>query len=311
MSKILITNENGKGQWVELTNTNLVTGPNIIPAQDNLYTLGTPENRWNSISVGGGTIYITDAITEQEVALTVSDGVFLLNGVVQAQLPNLGVENITFSDNTIQSTAAQGITGPTGHSGTNGSQGAAGATGATGSTGATGPTGPTGHIGDTGPTGPSNVAYWGSFWSNQTQTNPTPAIIRSITLNHSDIDNNGVTIQSNSQITFANAGVYNIQFSAQLEKTDNGVDLVEIWLSKNGTNIADTNTKVTLNGNGAKAVAAWNFLIKLNAGDYIELKWYSADIHVRILAESEVVSPGPPNLSRPAIPSIILTAYKI
>jgi hypothetical protein len=170
-------------------------------------------------------------------------------------------------------------------------------------------TGPTGHIGDTGPTGPSNVAYWGSFWSDQTQTNPTPAIIRSITLNHSDTDNNGVTIQSNSQITCANAGVYNIQFSAQLEKTDNGVDLVEIWLSKNGTNIADTNTKVTLNGNGAKAVAAWNFLIKLNAGDYIELKWYSADTHAQILAEPAVTSPL--NLARPAIPSIILTAYKI
>jgi hypothetical protein len=220
--------------------------------------------------------------------------------------------NLTIKNNVITAemiSNSELITGPTGHIGDTGPTGNTGPTGHIGDTGPTGNTGPTGHIGDTGPTGPSNVAYWGSFWSDQTQTNPTPAIIRSITLNHSDTDNNGVTIQSNSQITCANAGVYNIQFSAQLEKTDNGVDLVEIWLSKNGTNIADTNTKVTLNGNGAKAVAAWNFLIKLNAGDYIELKWYSADTHAQILAEPAVTSPL--NLARPAIPSIILTAYKI
>ena len=174
-------------------------------------------------------------------------------------------------------------------------------------------TGPTGHIGDTGPTGntgptgPANVAYWGSFWSTVEQLNTsTPVDIRTFTFNSNDPLNNGVTVVDYSKITVANAGVYNIQFSAQLEKTDSGTDTIEIWINKNNEIIPNTNTHVTLVGNTAKQVAAWNFLINLNANDYVELKWYSTDTAIKIHYHDVFTNP-----SRPTIPSIILTAYKI
>jgi hypothetical protein len=80
----------------------------ILPAADNTYVLGNSENRWKSISIGEGTIYITDATLGTEAEITVDNGVFLINGIAQAQLPNLAVTNLTFADNTVQTTAYTG-----------------------------------------------------------------------------------------------------------------------------------------------------------------------------------------------------------
>jgi hypothetical protein len=78
----------------------------ILPAVDNAYTLGNSDYRWKSISIGEGTIFITDATLGTEAGLTIDNGVFFINGVAQAQLPNIAVTNLNFNDNTTQTTAA-------------------------------------------------------------------------------------------------------------------------------------------------------------------------------------------------------------
>jgi hypothetical protein len=107
-----------------------------------------------------------------------------------------------------------------------------------------------------------------------------------------------------SQITMTLGGVYNIQFSIQIEKTDAGTDTVYFWLSKNGNNVANTNTAVTLVGNNAKQVAAWNFVEAAASGDYYELYWSSTDAAMQLVS-----IPSPP--VGPAIPSVILTVSQI
>jgi hypothetical protein len=87
----------------------LAIGSNIVPAVDNTYSLGNTSLRWQSISIGGGTIYITDSGNNNQVALTVNNGVFNIDGIAQAQLSNIAVTNLTFSDSTVQTTAAIGI----------------------------------------------------------------------------------------------------------------------------------------------------------------------------------------------------------
>lgn len=77
----------------------------ILPSADNTYVLGNSENRWKSISVGDGTIYITDAALGTEAGITVDNGVFLIDGIAQAQLPDLAVTNLTFVDDSVQTTA--------------------------------------------------------------------------------------------------------------------------------------------------------------------------------------------------------------
>lgn len=70
----------------------------IIPSEDNIYTLGTLEKRWKNIHLGQGTIYITDATTGSEVGLTIDNGVFFIDGIAQAQLPELIANNIELHD---------------------------------------------------------------------------------------------------------------------------------------------------------------------------------------------------------------------
>lgn len=148
---------------------------------------------------------------------------------------------------------------------------------------------------------------YGSFYDTTTQTNPVANIPRSMSFNTTDITNgvsiSGSTNPYNTYVKTENAGVYNIQFSAQLDKTDSGADEIVIWLAKNGTNLTDSATTITLNGNNDKQVAAWNWFVNSAANDYYQIIWYSADTDLRILAE--------PQDGHPGIPSVILTANRV
>jgi hypothetical protein len=129
-----------------------------------------------------------------------------------------------------------------------------------------------------------------------------------MSLNITDISNgvsiSGSTNPFNTYIKTENPGVYDIQFSAQVDKTDSGTDEIWIWLRKNGVNVDDSATSVQLVGNGAHYVAAWNFFVNSSANDYYQLMWYSPDANVRLHAEASFgVVPG--------IPSLILTVNRI
>ena len=158
-------------------------------------------------------------------------------------------------------------------------------------------------------TGGGNTATgsYGSFYSTVTQTN-VASTARSMSLNVTDISNgvsiSGSTNPYNTYIKTENPGIYDIQFSAQVDKTDSGTDEIWIWLRKNGVNVDDTATSVQLVGNGAHYVAAWNFFVNSSANDYYQLMWYSPDANVRLHAE-------PAFGVVPAIPSLIVTANRV
>ena len=141
---------------------------------------------------------------------------------------------------------------------------------------------------------------YGSFYDTTTQTAAAINTAYAMTFNTTDLSS-GVTRGSpTSRIYVDTANVYNIQFSAQLDKTAGGVGLVYIWLRKNGTNVPSSASQVRIQGNNAETVAAWNFLLQMNAGDYFELMWEVDDTSVQII--TDVAS-----AVHPAIPSVILT----
>jgi len=161
--------------------------------------------------------------------------------------------------------------------------------------------------GGSGGSGNTATGSYGSFYSTQTQTN-VASTARSMSLNVTDITNgvsiSGSTNPFNTYIKVQNPGVYDIQFSAQVDKTDSGTDEIWIWIRKNGTDISDSATSIQLVGNGAHYVAAWNFFVNAAANDYFQLMWYSTDANVRLHAESAFgVVPG--------IPSLIVTANRV
>jgi hypothetical protein len=121
----------------------------------------------------------------------------------------------------------------------------------------------------------------------------------------------GVSIQNDlggkpTQILIANAGVYNIQFSAQLQRTSGGTaKQVVIWLRKNGVDVPDSSTHLTVQANATYLLAAWNFFETFTAGQYAEIMWTQDD------AISIVYDPANLVVPYPATPSIILTVNKV
>jgi hypothetical protein len=150
---------------------------------------------------------------------------------------------------------------------------------------------------------------WGSFYDTTTQNTSGANQANTITLNTSESTNSGVSVTNSSRITFAYAGTYDVQFSAQLDMTSGGgTNTTDIWLAYNGNNVANSNTVVTVSGSAgaAKSVAAWNWLVTVSAGDYVQIKWSSPDSHMALLAVDAAASP-----TRPAVPSVIVTAVKV
>jgi hypothetical protein len=147
--------------------------------------------------------------------------------------------------------------------------------------------------------------YYGSFYSTQTQTTVCNEQ-KAMTFNNTDATaTSGFSIVSNSQITAAHTGVYNIAFSAQLYKTmGGGATQIYIWIKKNGVDLPDSNTTLTLANNGDLLVAAWNLFLQLNAGQYVELYWYATAASIRLLYNTT-----PEGL--PAIPSVIATINRV
>lgn len=183
----------------------------------------------------------------------------------------------------------QGIPGPQGNPGPQGAQG---------SQGPIGPQGPGGSLG-----------HWGSFWSTVTQTAASANTAYAVSLNTTDSASSGVSFVSSSHILIANDGVYNFQFSLQLDRASgSGNDTVDVWLRKNGIDVADTDTKVIVSGgaNAADTVASWNFLVAATAGDYFELMWCTTDVHIQLTAVAPQTGP-----TRPSIPSAIVTVQQV
>ena len=141
---------------------------------------------------------------------------------------------------------------------------------------------------------------YGSFYDTTTQSAAAINTAYAITFNTTDLSM-GVTIGSpTSRIYVDRAGVYNIQFSAQLDNTSGGNHTANIWLSVNGTNVANTASRLVLKGTDGDLVAAWNYLYNFKDGDYFELMWSVTDTAVQLVAAAAAAPV-------PAIASVILT----
>jgi hypothetical protein len=145
-----------------------------------------------------------------------------------------------------------------------------------------------------------------SAFSTATQTNTGGGTAPVAMIFETTSEANQITIVNNTRITPKHSSEYNIQFSAQVDKTDSGDDDIDIWFAINGTAVPFSNTRLTLPKNDAKAVASWNFITPLLSTEYLEIYWYSADTAMRLYAEGPQTNP-----TRPGIPSVILTAWEI
>lgn len=141
--------------------------------------------------------------------------------------------------------------------------------------------------------------YYGSFSDTQTQTAAAANTAYAVNLRTTDIAS-GHHISSNTRVVAEVSGGYNYQFSLQLASGSASKKEVYIWARKNGTDVPDSASRITVTGNDEYRVAAWNFVLPMAANDYFELMWATNDTGVT------VASP-PATAFCPAIPSVIMT----
>ena len=310
-----------------------LTKLDLIPLTDNVYTLGTTSSRWKSINVGPGTITITDQTLNTPADISVDNGVLQINGANQLQ-----VGQLKFVDNTMESTSGStdiqiGLTSSTADLKLNRDVVLASGKTFTFGDGTTQSTAagiiqeytPTSAEDSYGVTGslvrdneniyvrtngygwrviPFNNTY-GSFYDTTNQGNTPASTARAININ-STATASGVSIQSGNRITVDHDGVYNIQFSLQLIKTDNGNKDADIWLRYNGVDVPNSNGIVTIIGNNGKGITSWNFVQTMTASSYCQIYWSSNDSNLTIYAVGTQSTP-----TRPATPSMIVTVDKI
>ncbi len=158
----------------------------------------------------------------------------------------------------------------------------------------------------------TSTRYYGSYSDTTTQACPGIGVTTTMLLNSVD-GQSGFTLVSNSRITSTYGGVYNTQFSVQLDKPSGATGNIWIWLKKNGLDLPFTNSKVAVQGTSAETVAAWNFIISMSPGDYIEYVWMVDDTQVQLTHSDPITSVGnPPVLVNiPGIPSVIITIQQV
>ena len=150
---------------------------------------------------------------------------------------------------------------------------------------------------------------YGAFQDSTDQTIASTTTAYAVTFNTTDFSK-GISIVSSSRITFKTAGVYNIQFSIQLANKDTQIQDVDIWFRKNGTDIANSNSKFSVpNSHGGvdgHLIAALNFYVEVAANDYVQIMWSGSSTQLSIEQLPTQSSP-----TRPATPSAIVTANKV
>jgi len=147
---------------------------------------------------------------------------------------------------------------------------------------------------------------YGAFSSDQDQTT-TANTATLMTLNTTDFANE-VSIAS-SKITVVNAGIYNLQFSAQFQNTDNQIQDISIWLRQNGVDIPGSTGLVSIParksasaGEEAHQITGWNYYVSMTAGQYIEIYWSTTLASVTIQNYAAGTSP-----TRPSTQSVVAT----
>jgi hypothetical protein len=149
---------------------------------------------------------------------------------------------------------------------------------------------------------PSQMKYsYGTFSSTATQNVSAANTATVITLNTEE-DTNSTSVVSGSRVTVEESGDYFLQFSAQFYKSGSSSAQGDVWLRKNGVDVPRSNSRFTLQGNPNEVLLSLSYIIDLDAGDYVEVVFSSADASVGIIAIGPQTSP-----TRPALPSIIVT----
>lgn len=166
----------------------------------------------------------------------------------------------------------------------------------------------------------TGAASCGSFYDTAQQPLVSATASQLVTINTSDLVGAGITLVAGSKVTVSGAGIYNLQFSAQLQNADNAsIRNATVWIRKNfvtGTGndsqfdipysagqVSVPNKHGNVNGH---LIAAWNLFLSLAANDYVQFWWSgeSTDLSLE-------TSPAGTTPTTPASAAMIVTMTQV
>jgi len=146
--------------------------------------------------------------------------------------------------------------------------------------------------------------YAGQFSDYTNQTTADATASKAITLNTSDYSD-GVSVVSNSRITYANAGNYSLEFDIQVENSAATRSDIYVWLRKNGTDVVGSTSvgsipaiQTAVNG---RVYLTGTHLITAAAGDYFEVVWGTSSTSVQLSTFAAGTSPTRPTAASVSI----------
>ena len=155
----------------------------------------------------------------------------------------------------------------------------------------------------------SDKAY-GSFYDTTTQS-AAALTATAITFNSTELSYNVAIGTPTSRFVVTRAGIYNIQFSAEISNPSAAIDDVTIWIRQNGVNLANSAGIVgsppkhgAINGH---TIIGWNYILQAAANDYFELYWITDNGTTQILTYPASATPP----IHPQAPSMILTVQQV
>ena len=159
----------------------------------------------------------------------------------------------------------------------------------------------------------TNLAY-ASFYDAGTadQTGSTTAAT-AVKIATAAVAGAGITVASNTRITFDVAGTYRINASLQFNNSSAADRFVDVWFSKNGTNIANSNGRVAVpkTGDGGTYLLAYEIFETVTAGQYIEIYWYPENVAVTLHYRAAVAASPGVTPAIPATPPAIVVTQRI
>ena len=161
----------------------------------------------------------------------------------------------------------------------------------------------------------ADSAPYGAFQDDTDQSATTTAAAYVTSINTTDYSN-GVYVSNTSRLNVRNAGIYAVQYSIQWKNTTNDPQDVDIWLRKNGNDIAGTNSRFGMparksSGDPSHLIAVTTLFVELAANDYIEIAWRVSDIGVVMEHYAAVSASAGVTPAIPATPSVIITVQYI
>ena len=150
-------------------------------------------------------------------------------------------------------------------------------------------------------TGSFQPAYYGTFVSTANQTNGGSTTANPVSFDTTALSN-GVTINASNQITFANPGIYLIEYELAFASSVGSNPSIFTWLAQQGTNITNSACDFTLQGGANQPqVISQQWIVNVTAGQYVQIYWSSSSTNVSLVYQAASGSP-----TKPASPSAIV-----